>query len=132
MRLDGHLSFAISKDRTYDGTSTYYECTFCGCVGTVYGTSTYIGFITLGTLGRHIHSHISASCSSYPSYLFLLYFPRARLSRIETSFHLVAPKYEVGQEYHDFRELYSTKEFAGWQVTAALCYTFRLYGRIIR
>lgn len=51
--------------------------------------------------------------------MFLVYFPRAKQSRIETSCHLVASMNKVGQKYQDFGDLYSTEEFVERQVMPA-------------
>lgn len=55
--------------------------------------------------------------------LFLVYFPRARLTYAKTSCHLVAPSLEAGLLYLNSDDVYETKEFNGWQVmptTAAI------------
>lgn len=44
---------------------------------------------------------------------FLVYFPRARLVRINTSCHLVASSFEVGIAIED---IYEIEELDGWKV----------------
>lgn len=51
---------------------------------------------------------------------FLTHFPRAMLYAHETSCHLVASSYEVGQRYRDFGHLYVTEQFGGWKVSPAV------------
>lgn len=48
--------------------------------------------------------------------LFLIYLPKTRLTRVETSYHLVAPPFEARIRYLNFGDISKIGEFDGWQV----------------